>query len=144
MATPQRRRARSPVGRRRISLGDVSGARAAGSSDVQREQRIYLNTFADHLAKVYPEKTLVEPAQTKLASFIVPVTSSPSVDFVDMVQKVKKTFPAATCTPGSSPGECVWELPYVRTEPARRWGNICFLTIMLAVLCLMAGYCFSG
>jgi hypothetical protein len=130
-----RRRSRSPVGRKRIRLNDVSAAADAGSIKVQREQLPYLNKFVAALKREYPaDHTTVESAQTKLGTFVVPVFSTPGLDFVAMAQRVKREFPEASVVPGDSPGETLWRLPYLNATPPRKWGDILFLLLVLAIV----------
>jgi hypothetical protein len=131
-----RRRSRSPVGRKRIRLNDVSAAAAAGSIEFQRTQLPYLNKFMAALRREYPQNnnTTVESAQTKVGTFVVPVWSAPDLDFVAMAQRVKREFPEASVVPGESPGEALWRLPYLNTAPPRKWGDILFLLLLLIIV----------
>ena len=152
MATPSqtmavampRRRSRSPAGGKRIRLNDVSSARAAGSSEMQLEQKPYLNNFMAALAKEYPQNTKIEEAQTKLGSFVIPVFSAPHIDIVDIARKIKLVFPLASVVPGDSPGEVHWELPYVREHASRNWGDIATSGSLCIVALVLAYFEFFG
>lgn len=140
MATPtqtMRVRSKSPAGRNKIRLNDVSSARSAGTNDAQKQQRIYLNKFVKKLGKEYPENTQFEAAQTKLASFVIPVIASPSVDMLAMAQKIKRDFPCATCVPGTLPGRVLWELPYVRAKAPMKWGDVVFWSMVMVALIVL-------
>jgi hypothetical protein len=134
-----RQRAKSPVGRKSLFVGDVSGARKAGKAETQELQRPYVNKFMKTLEKVYPENTRISDAQPKTGVFVIPVYCFGSkTDAVSIVTSVKKEFPNAQCETKSST-EHVWKLPYIQPAVPKQWGSIIFWMIFIIML-TFSGY----
>lgn len=134
-----RQRAKSPVGRKSLFVGDVSGARKAGKAEAQELQRPYVNKFLKTLESVYPENTRISSAQPKTGVFLIPVYCfNPSADFVTIVTKVKKDFPHAQCE-AKSGTEHVWKLPYIEPGIPKQWGSIIFWGIFIIIM-TVGGY----
>ena len=129
-----RKRAQSPVGRKMLFVGDVSGARKAGKAENQEMQKPYVNKFLKTLESAYPENTRICPVECKTAVYIIPVHCfNPSADFVSIGNKVKKEFPQADCQ-AKSGTEYVWKLPYIEPGIPIQWGAVIFWFLVIVFI----------
>lgn len=128
-----RQRAKSPVGRKTLFVGDVSGARKAGNAEVQENQRPYLNKFVKTLELKYPKNTRIGSPQPKVGLYLIPVYCFGDADYVAIGNAVKGEFPNSKCVPKGG-GEYHWQLPYVQPQVPKQWGAIIFWSVFILFL----------
>lgn len=129
-----RKRCKSPVGRKSLFVGDVSGARKAGTAENQELQRPYVKKFLKTLEDSYPENTRISEAHPKTGVYVVDVYCfNPKANFIEIGNKVKKLFPNAECQ-AQTGTEYKWTLPYVQPSTPKQWGAIIFWSLFILFL----------